>query len=183
MLTSACLAGSTPLHQELDNIVADFIGKEAAITFGMGFATNSLVIPVLVGKGCLIISDSLNHASVVAGTRGSGAKVKVRTLQSTACELRDTKRHKGDGCGHVLFANFHEILNWIVLYDMHSPTFPPLLLCQISHITVSIGHNCLKMSAGQQEYSGLEAIANVHSTQQHTCIAVLLCMLHAENAI
>ena len=84
MLTSACLTGSTPLHQELDNIVADFIGKEAAITFGMGFATNSLVIPVLVGKGCLIISDSLNHASVVAGTRGSGAKVKVRTLQSTA---------------------------------------------------------------------------------------------------
>ncbi len=43
----------------------------------MGFATNSVVIPALVGKGCLVLSDSLNHASIVSGVRGSGAKVKV----------------------------------------------------------------------------------------------------------
>lgn len=70
-------AGTTTVHQELDDLVARFLGKEAAVTFGMGFATNSVVIPVLVGKGCLVISDSLNHASIVAGVRGSGAKVKV----------------------------------------------------------------------------------------------------------
>lgn len=57
--------------------MAGFVGKEAALTFGMGFATNSIVLPALMGKGCLIISDSLNHASIVAGARGSGAKVKV----------------------------------------------------------------------------------------------------------
>ena len=50
--------------------MASFLRKEAAITFGMGFATNSAVIPLLVGKGCLVISDALNHASIVAGTRG-----------------------------------------------------------------------------------------------------------------
>ena len=44
----------------------------------MGFATNSVVIPALVGKGCLVLSDSLNHASIVSGVRGSGAKVKVQ---------------------------------------------------------------------------------------------------------
>ena len=44
----------------------------------MGFATNSLIIPALVGRGCLVVSDALNHASIVAGVRGSGAKVKVR---------------------------------------------------------------------------------------------------------
>lgn len=77
----ACTAGTTPLHNELDALVAQFVGKEAALTFGMGFATNALVLPALVGRGCLIVSDSLNHASIVAGSRGSGAKVKVRRLE------------------------------------------------------------------------------------------------------
>ncbi|KAK9829134.1 hypothetical protein WJX72_004074 [[Myrmecia] bisecta] len=77
MCSSRTEAGTTPKHLELDNLLAEFVGKEAAITFGMGFATNSVLIPALVGKGCLIISDALNHASIVAGARGSGAKVKV----------------------------------------------------------------------------------------------------------
>jgi serine palmitoyltransferase len=43
----------------------------------MGFGTNSAGIPALVGQGGLIISDSNNHASIVAGARSSGAKIKV----------------------------------------------------------------------------------------------------------
>jgi hypothetical protein len=39
----------------------------------MGFATNSAFIPLLAGKGTLVVSDALNHASIVAGVRGSGA--------------------------------------------------------------------------------------------------------------
>lgn len=66
------------MHLELEKLVAEFVGKPAALTFGMGFATNSIVIPALVGRGCLILSDALNHASIAAGARGSGAKVKVR---------------------------------------------------------------------------------------------------------
>jgi len=38
------------IHKELEEVVAQFIGAEAAITFGMGFATNSMNIPALVGK-------------------------------------------------------------------------------------------------------------------------------------
>ena len=71
------LAATTSVHVELESLVADFLGKEDCITFGMGFATNSIGIPALVGKGCLILSDALNHSSIVAGVRGSGAKVKV----------------------------------------------------------------------------------------------------------
>ncbi len=66
------------MHLELETEVATFVGKEAALTFGMGFATNSVVLPALCGKGGLIISDALNHASIVAGARGSGARVRVR---------------------------------------------------------------------------------------------------------
>ena len=47
------------------------------MVFGMGFATNSANIPTLVGKGDLIISDKLNHTSLVLGARLSGAKIKV----------------------------------------------------------------------------------------------------------
>ena len=47
------------------------------MVFGMGFATNAANIPTLVGKGDLIISDELNHASLVLGARLSGAKIKV----------------------------------------------------------------------------------------------------------
>ena len=68
-------------------MVADFLGKEDAITFGMGFATNSMIVPTLVGKGCLVVSDALNHASIVAGVRGSGAKVKVRNALAPPGDL------------------------------------------------------------------------------------------------
>jgi serine palmitoyltransferase len=70
-------AGNAPIHAALEAAVAAFVRKPAAVVFGMGFATNSAVIPALVGRGCLVISDALNHASIVAGVRGSGAKVAV----------------------------------------------------------------------------------------------------------
>lgn len=69
--------GTHKCHQQLEKLMADFLGVEAAMTFGMGFATNSMNIPTLVGKNCLIMSDELNHASLVLGSRLSGATVKV----------------------------------------------------------------------------------------------------------
>jgi len=74
-------AGSTPVHAQLEETVASFLEKPSAIVIGMGFATNSFVIPVLVdpqgnGKGVLLVSDALNHSSIVEGVRGSGAKVQ-----------------------------------------------------------------------------------------------------------
>ncbi|KAL3137882.1 hypothetical protein ABBQ38_005134 [Trebouxia sp. C0009 RCD-2024] len=77
MCSSRLAAGTTEHHLAFDKEVAEFVGCEDVLTFGMGFATNSVVIPALVGKGCLVLSDALNHASIVSGVRGSGAKVKV----------------------------------------------------------------------------------------------------------
>jgi len=50
--------------------------EDASIS-SMGFATNSTFIPALVGKGCLVISDELNHASIRFGVRISGANVRM----------------------------------------------------------------------------------------------------------
>lgn len=64
--------GTTPLHEELEKLTARFLGVEDAIVFGMGFATNSLNIPSIVGVGCLVLSDEKNHASLILGLRLSG---------------------------------------------------------------------------------------------------------------
>lgn len=56
--------------------MAEFVGKPAAMVVGMGFATNSLVLPAIVGAGDLIISDEQNHKSIVEGARMSGAKIR-----------------------------------------------------------------------------------------------------------
>ncbi|TPX31638.1 hypothetical protein SmJEL517_g05055 [Synchytrium microbalum] len=70
-------SGTLDLHHEVEGLVARFVGQEAAVVVSMGFATNSTTLPALVSKGCLIISDELNHSSLVYGSRLSGAAIKV----------------------------------------------------------------------------------------------------------
>jgi serine palmitoyltransferase len=74
---SAAELGYNPLIKEVEDVTAKYVGKEAAVVVGMGFATNSTVIPAIAGKGDLIVSDALNHNSIVEGARLSGAKVKA----------------------------------------------------------------------------------------------------------
>ena len=62
---------------KLENFVANFLKKEAAICIGMGFASNSTIIPTIAQKGCLIISDELNHSSIVTGARSSSGTIRV----------------------------------------------------------------------------------------------------------
>ncbi|MBL8164441.1 MAG: aminotransferase class I/II-fold pyridoxal phosphate-dependent enzyme, partial [Anaerolineae bacterium] len=69
------IAGTTTLHLELEQRLARFKGVEAALTFQSGFNANIAVIPALVGKGDVIFSDRLNHASIIDGCRLSGAKI------------------------------------------------------------------------------------------------------------
>ncbi|MCC6191527.1 MAG: glycine C-acetyltransferase [Anaerolineales bacterium] len=69
------IAGTFSLHVELERRLAAFKGVEAAITFQSGFNANLATIPALVGKGDVIFSDRLNHASIIDGCRLSGAKI------------------------------------------------------------------------------------------------------------
>ncbi|KAJ4868065.1 Long chain base biosynthesis protein 2b [Raphanus sativus] len=90
-------AGTTSVHAELEECVAKYVGKPAAIVTGMGFATNSVIIPVLIGKGGLIISDSLNHTSIVNGARGSGATIRVFQHNTPAHLERVLKEQIAEG--------------------------------------------------------------------------------------
>ncbi len=69
------IAGTMGLHVELDQRIAAFKGVASAITFQSGFTANLGVIPALVGKEDVIFSDELNHASIIDGSRLSGASI------------------------------------------------------------------------------------------------------------
>ncbi|XP_077095335.1 serine palmitoyltransferase 2 [Siphateles boraxobius] len=88
--------GNFDRHEELEKLVASFLGVESAMAFAMGFATNSMNIPAIAGKGCLILSDELNHASLVLGARLSGSTIRVfkhNNMQSLEKLLRDAIVH------------------------------------------------------------------------------------------
>jgi len=67
------IAGTMDLHVALERRLAAFKGVDDTITFQSGFATNQATIPALAGKGDAIISDALNHASIIDGIRLSSA--------------------------------------------------------------------------------------------------------------
>ena len=70
---SPFLNGTLDIHIELEEKLADFVGKEKAIVYSTGFHTNIGVIPTIMGRGEHIIGDELNHASIVEGRRLSFA--------------------------------------------------------------------------------------------------------------
>ena len=70
------LAGSLTIHTELEETIAAFKHTEAAVTYSSGYATNLSVISTLMGRGDYVISDKLNHASIVDGCMMSGAEFR-----------------------------------------------------------------------------------------------------------
>jgi glycine C-acetyltransferase len=81
------IAGTMDLHLDLEKRLADFKGVEAAISFQSGFNANLATIPVLVGKEDVIFSDELNHASIIDGSRLSGARI-IRFAHADPQDLR-----------------------------------------------------------------------------------------------
>ena len=74
---SRLISGNMTLHEELENRLAAFKATEAALVFNSGFQANTGILSTLTGDGDAILSDALNHASIIDGCRLSRAKTIV----------------------------------------------------------------------------------------------------------
>jgi 8-amino-7-oxononanoate synthase len=74
---SRLINGNLAIHESLEAELADFVGSEAALAFNTGYMANVGVIPALVGRGDLVVSDALSHASIIDGCRLARAAVRV----------------------------------------------------------------------------------------------------------
>ena len=74
---SRLISGNNELYATLETNIAKTKGTEAALVFSSGYAANTSIIPVLAGEGDLILSDELNHASIIDGCRLSHATKKI----------------------------------------------------------------------------------------------------------
>ncbi|HEV7199644.1 MAG TPA: glycine C-acetyltransferase [Candidatus Limnocylindria bacterium] len=71
------IAGTMTIHQQLEARLAEFKQVEATLTFQSGFTANTGTVPILAGEGAVIVSDELNHASIIDGIRLTKAERKV----------------------------------------------------------------------------------------------------------
>ncbi|HYM83915.1 MAG TPA: glycine C-acetyltransferase [Candidatus Dormibacteraeota bacterium] len=96
------IAGTMTLHEELEAELARFKRTEAVLTFQSGFTANTGVIPAITGEADLIVSDSLNHASIIDGMRLSKAPRKVyphKDVDALREVLRESTERGRDGSG------------------------------------------------------------------------------------
>jgi glycine C-acetyltransferase len=97
------IAGTMTLHEALEAELAAFKGSEAVLTFQSGFTANTGVIPTITGEADLIVSDALNHASIIDGMRLSKAPRKVyphKDVDALRGILREaTTQGREDGSG------------------------------------------------------------------------------------
>jgi glycine C-acetyltransferase len=96
------IAGTMTLHENLERELAAFKGTEATLTFQSGFSANTGVIPTIAGEQDLIVSDELNHASIIDGMRLSKAPRKIYPHGNVGVlgEILTEAREKGhDGTG------------------------------------------------------------------------------------
>jgi glycine C-acetyltransferase len=92
------IAGTMRIHMELEEKIAAFKGVEACVVFQSGFTANAGTVSSILGKEDFILSDELNHASIIDGARLSRAKIKVFRHKDVAhCEelLKEIQNEPG----------------------------------------------------------------------------------------
>jgi glycine C-acetyltransferase len=96
------IAGTMSMHEALEAELAEFKGTPAVLTFQSGFSANTGVIPTITGETDLIVSDALNHASIIDGMRLSKAPRKIyphADVDGLRAVLAEAVEHGRDGTG------------------------------------------------------------------------------------
>lgn len=97
MAAGRLLCGTQDVHLELQRVIAAFLGKEQALLYNSCFDANGGLFEVLMGEGDAIISDSLNHASIIDGVRLSKAN-RYRYASCDMAELEEVLKRADDEC-------------------------------------------------------------------------------------
>src|SRR5580704_6283149 len=126
------IAGTMKLHMELEEQIARFKNVEACVVFQSGFTANAGTVSAILGKEDLIVSDELNHASIIDGARLSKATIKVFKHKDVAdCEriLQETADWKG-----------HKLIITDGVFSMDGDIAPLPALCDLAE-----KYNCIMM--------------------------------------
>ena len=126
------IVGTMKIHMDLEEQIARFKGTEACVVFQSGFTANSGTVSAILGKEDLIISDELNHASIIDGCRLSKATIKVFKHKDVAdCQriLEETKDWNG-----------HKLLITDGVFSMEGDIAPLPQLCDLAE-----KYNCIMM--------------------------------------
>jgi glycine C-acetyltransferase len=154
------LAGSLTLHRELEETIAEFKGAEAAITFTSGYVTNLTVVSTLVGRGDYVISDKLNHASIVDGCLMSGAKfLRFRHNDMEALEERLKQAQDGDArlvIADSVFSMDGDIVDLPKVVEL-CRKYGAWLMIDEAHSVGVLG----KTGRGIEEHFGLEGVIDI----------------------
>ena len=153
---SRYLNGTLTLHEELEEKLANFVHKEAALVFSTGFQTNQGTISTVVGKDDLILSDRANHASIIDGCRLAFGKI-VRYKHNDMRDLERQLNNHGNNSGGKLIVS-----DGVFSMEGDIVRLPELFkLAQKHHARVMIddAHSCGvlgKTGRGTGEYFGME---------------------------
>ena len=126
------IAGTMDLHVALEEQIAKFKGTEACVVFQSGFTANAGTVAAILGKDDLILSDELNHASIIDGCRLSRATIKVFKHKDVAdCErlCKETENWPG-----------HKLLITDGVFSMDGDIAPLPELCSLAE-----KFNCIMM--------------------------------------
>jgi 8-amino-7-oxononanoate synthase len=155
------LAGTTRLHDELEEKIAAFKGTEAAIVFSSGYVTNLATVSSLVGRGDVVICDKLNHASIVDGCLMSRAKF-VRFKHNDMADLEKCLAEARPEAGRLVvvdavFSMDGDIINLPEVSRL-SRKYGALLMVDEAHSLGVLG----KTGHGIEEHFGLESAVDIH---------------------
>jgi 8-amino-7-oxononanoate synthase len=142
---SRLLNGTLPIHHELEELLADWVGMEAALVFTTGYAANLGLIGALVGPNDATVVDSLAHASLVDGTRYSDGTLRAfrhNRPNSLRRTLRAWREQPGSGGVLVAVDGIYSMEgDWAPLREItaHCQAFGARLLVDEAHALGVVG--------------------------------------------
>ena len=149
--------GTLRIHQELENKIAEFKGTEAAIAFQSGFNCNMGAISAIMTKEDAILSDELNHASIIDGCRLSGAKM-IRVKHQ---DMNDLEEKAKEAVNSVKYNKIMYITDGVFSMDGDVANLPDMIPIAekyglITYVDDAHGSGVMGKGAGTVKHFGLQ---------------------------